>query len=46
MCLLEIYLEKNDLDTVKVILYDVFGCSIGVHNFILLKGGIKIFYIR
>ena len=41
---LKIYLQKNDLNTVKVI--DVTRCSIRVYNFILLiKSNIEIFRI-
>ena len=43
--LLKIYLQKNDLNAIKVIFHDVIGCSIGVSNFILLKSSIKIYYI-
>ena len=38
-------LQKNDLNTVKVIFCDLIGDSIGVYNFVLLKSSIKIFYI-
>ena len=42
--LLKIYLQKNDLNTEKVI--DVTRCSIRIYNFILLiKSNIEIFRI-
>ena len=44
MCVTRLF-QKNDLNTVKVIFYDVIGDSIGVYNFILLKSSIKTFYI-
>lgn len=39
------YLQKKDLNTFKIIFCDVIRCSIGVHNFILFKGSIKILYV-
>ena len=38
-------LSKNGLNIVQVISCDVYGCFIGVYNFILLKSSIKMFYI-
>ena len=43
--LLIIYLQKNDLDTMKVVFCDAIGYVIGIYNFTLLKGSTKIFYI-
>ena len=41
----KIYLRKNDLDSIKVVVCDVIECSVGVYHFILLKSSISIFYI-
>ena len=38
------YLQKNNLNIVKVIFRDVVGCSIRVYNFILPNSSIKIFF--
>ena len=43
--LLKVYLQKHDLNTVKVDYCDMIGCSIRVCNFIILKSSIKILYI-
>ena len=34
---IKIHLQKNDLNTIKVIFCDIMVCVIGVYNFILLK---------
>ena len=39
------YFQRNDVNIVKVIFYDVIRCSFGVYNSILLKSSIKIFDI-
>ena len=33
---LNIYLQKNDLKTIKQIFYDVIGCFVGVYKFLHL----------
>ena len=40
----KIYLQKNDLNRVKVSFCDVIECSIGVYYFILLKSSIVKLY--
>ena len=42
----KIYLQTNDLNTVKVIVCDVSRYSIKIYNFILLKSSIKILYTK
>ena len=39
---LTIYLQMSDLNIVKIIFCDVFGCSIRVCNFVLLNSIIRI----
>ena len=39
------YSQSNDLNTAKVIFFNVIRCYIKVYNFIFLKGNITIFFI-
>ena len=42
---MEIYSQKNDLNTANVSFCDIIGCNIRVYNFILLRSSVKIFFI-